>query len=176
MTIHPVLLIYISRYIIACTGSLCQSDIGKYRHYCSLIKIIFCLFLQITWLFICLQACYFQIPLPVEFMPSDTFFVDGQKGTCISSVADYPIKTLVFESNHFKLMLEVVAEICSCLRGKLILYNLLISDRGRKIFLFLQVNGIWFYFWLQTAFLYLVGITFLVVLFFLGAYDLHSSY
>ncbi|KAM5587459.1 GDP-L-galactose phosphorylase 1 [Rosa sericea] len=84
------------------------------------------------------QACYFQIPLPVEFMPSDTFFVDGQKGMRISSVADYPIKTLVFESNHFKLMLEVVAEICSTLRGKLILYNLLISDHGRKIFLFLQ--------------------------------------
>nr|XP_011460643.1 PREDICTED: GDP-L-galactose phosphorylase 1-like isoform X2 [Fragaria vesca subsp. vesca] len=88
------------------------------------------------------QACYFQIPLPVEFMPSDTFFVDGQKGTCISSVADYPIKTLMFESNHFKLMLEVVAEICSCLRGKLILYNLLISDRGRKIFLFLQLGNV----------------------------------
>lgn len=88
-----------------------------------------------------MQACYFQIPLPVEFMPSDTFFGDGQEEIRISSVADYPIKTLIFESNHFKLMLEVVAEICSCLRGKLILYNLLISDHGRKIFLFLRVNS-----------------------------------
>lgn len=86
------------------------------------------------------QACYFQIPLPVEFMPSDTFFGDGQEEIRISSVADYPIKTLIFESNHFKLMLEVVAEICSCLRGKQILYNLLISDHGRKIFLFLQLQ------------------------------------
>ncbi|XP_050370020.1 GDP-L-galactose phosphorylase 1-like [Argentina anserina] len=84
------------------------------------------------------QACYFQSPLPVEFMPSDTLFIDGQKKMCISSVVDYPIKTLVFESNHFEPMLEVVAEICSCLQGKLILYNLLVSDNGRKIFLFLQ--------------------------------------
>lgn len=98
-----------------------------------------------------MQACYFQIPLPVEFMPSDTFFGDGQEEIRISSVADYPIKTLIFESNHFKLMLEVVAEICSCLRGKQILYNLLISDHGRKIFLFLQVNS--FIFLVKTAFL-----------------------
>ncbi|PQM37363.1 GDP-L-galactose phosphorylase 1 [Prunus yedoensis var. nudiflora] len=86
------------------------------------------------------QACYLQIPLPVEFMPLDTFFGDGQEGMHISSVTDYPIKTLVFESNHLNMMMEVLAEICSCLQEKLIPYNLLISDHGKRIFLFFQLQ------------------------------------
>lgn len=86
------------------------------------------------------QACYLQIPLPVEFMPLDTFFGDGQEGMRISSVTDYPIKTLVFESNHMNMMMEVLAEICSCLQEKLIPYNLLISDHGKRIFLFFQLH------------------------------------
>lgn len=93
-----------------------------------------------------MQACYLQIPLPVEFMPLDTFFGDGQEGMRISSVTDYPIKTLVFESNHLNMMMEVLAEICSCLQEKLIPYNLLISDHGQRIFLFFQVNGYGFIF------------------------------
>ncbi|XP_009362225.2 GDP-L-galactose phosphorylase 2 [Pyrus x bretschneideri] len=87
------------------------------------------------------QACYLQIPLPVEFMRFDTIFGAGKEGMRISSVADYPIKTLVLESNHLKTMMEVLAEICSCLQEKLIPYNLLISDHGKRIFLFFQLQS-----------------------------------
>lgn len=97
-----------------------------------------------------MQACYLQIPLPVEFMHFDTIFGAGKEGMRISCVADYPIKTLVLESNHLKTMMEVLAEICSCLQEKLIPYNLLISDHGKRIFLFFQVNGIWFCFHSST--------------------------
>lgn len=87
------------------------------------------------------QACYFPSPLPVELTPVDTFFRDGRRGMCISAVTDYPIKTLLFESNQkSKIMVEVLVEICSCLQEKSIPYNLLISDSGKKIFLFLQLR------------------------------------
>ncbi|KAB2601550.1 GDP-L-galactose phosphorylase 2-like [Pyrus ussuriensis x Pyrus communis] len=86
------------------------------------------------------QACYLQIPLPVELMHFDTIFGAGKEGMRISCVADYPIKTLVLESNHFNTMMEVLAEICSCLQQKLIPYNLLISDHGKRIFLFFQLH------------------------------------
>ncbi|XP_050147958.1 GDP-L-galactose phosphorylase 1-like isoform X2 [Malus sylvestris] len=91
-------------------------------------------------LLIAINACYLQIPLPVEFMRFDTIFGAGKEGMSISSVADYPIKTLVLESNHFKTMMEVLAEICLCLQEKLIPYNLLISDHGKRIFLFFQLQ------------------------------------
>lgn len=88
-----------------------------------------------------MQACYFPSPLPVELAPVDTFFRDGRRGMCISCVTDYPIKTLLFESNQkVKIMVEVLVEICSCLQEKSIPYNLLISDCGKKMFLFLQVK------------------------------------
>lgn len=76
-------------------------------------------------------------------MPVDTLFGDGKEGTHISMVIDYPIKALLFErkSNcNFKIVLEVLAEICSFLQDKSIPYNLLITDCGKKIFLFLQVR------------------------------------
>lgn len=74
-------------------------------------------------------------------MPVDTFYGNAQSGMRISVVTDYPIKPLLFESNQkFEKMMEVLAKICSCLVEMRILYNLLISDRGKKIFLFLQVK------------------------------------
>ncbi|XP_057995843.1 GDP-L-galactose phosphorylase 1 isoform X2 [Hevea brasiliensis] len=88
------------------------------------------------------QACYFPDLLPVEHMPVDILFDAGQKGIHISTVIDYPIKTLLFASNcNFKIMVEVLAETCSCLLDKDIPYNLMISDCGKKVFLFLQRTG-----------------------------------
>lgn len=88
-----------------------------------------------------MQACYFPSPLPVELTPVDTLFHEGQRGMRISAVTDFPIKTLLFESNKkFKRMVEVLVEICCQLQEKSIPYNLLISDSGKKIFLFLQVR------------------------------------
>ncbi|XP_048228680.1 GDP-L-galactose phosphorylase 1 isoform X2 [Ricinus communis] len=92
-------------------------------------------------LLIIANACYFPELLAVEHMPVDTLFKNGHGGICISTVLDYPIKTIVFESNcNLKILVEVLAEICALLVDKGILYNLMISDRGKKIFLFLQVQ------------------------------------
>ncbi|KAJ0083067.1 hypothetical protein Patl1_11427 [Pistacia atlantica] len=53
------------------------------------------------------QGCYFPNHLPVELMHVDTFFSDGQKGIRISTVTDYPIKTLLFEHTcNIKIMVE----------------------------------------------------------------------
>ncbi|XP_062096653.1 GDP-L-galactose phosphorylase 1-like [Humulus lupulus] len=85
------------------------------------------------------QACYFPNPLAVELMPVDTIFGDLQSWMHISVVTDYSIKTLLLESNQkFKIMMEVLVNICYCLQELSILYSLLISDCGKKIFLFLQ--------------------------------------
>ena len=84
------------------------------------------------------QASYFPNPLAVELLPVDTIFQSWMR---ISVVTDYPIKTLLLESNqNFKIMMEVLVKICFCLQEMSISYNLLISDCGKKIFLFLQVK------------------------------------
>lgn len=89
------------------------------------------------------EACYFPSPLSVELTPVDTFYCDEWRGMRISAVTDYPIKTLLFEGNQkFKRMLEVLVEICYRLQEKSIPYNLLISDCGAKIFLFLQMQNL----------------------------------
>lgn len=88
-----------------------------------------------------LQALFFSSLLPVEAMTLDTFFSDSLRGIYVSTITGYPVKTLVFESNYnLKKMGEVIAKICSHLQEKCILYNLLIRDCGKKIFLFLQVK------------------------------------
>ncbi|KAL5577400.1 hypothetical protein UlMin_019099 [Ulmus minor] len=85
------------------------------------------------------QACYFPNPLAVELMPVDVIFGNMRGGLCVSVVKEYPIKTLIFKSTqNLKIMTEVLVETCSCLQEKCISYNLLISDCGKKIFLFLQ--------------------------------------
>ncbi|OVA03339.1 hypothetical protein BVC80_7231g2 [Macleaya cordata] len=88
------------------------------------------------------QACYFANPLPVELMPVVNVLGNWQeKGIHISEVADYPIKALTFEGNgNLKLLVEVVAEICSCLQNQDIRYCLLISSCGKKMFLFPQLH------------------------------------
>lgn len=87
------------------------------------------------------QACYFPDLLPVEFMSVDTIFSDPLGRIRISAIAEYPIRTLVLESTcSLKIMVDVFVDICACLLEKNIPYNLLISDCGKRIFLFLQVN------------------------------------
>ncbi|XP_021592434.1 GDP-L-galactose phosphorylase 1 isoform X2 [Manihot esculenta] len=90
---------------------------------------------------IVINACYFPDLLPVEHMPVDILFDAGQKGIQISTVIDYPIKTLLFESNcNIRMMVEIVSETTRYLLDKEIPYNLMISDCGKKVFLFLQAQ------------------------------------
>ncbi|EOY25553.1 Mannose-1-phosphate guanylyltransferase, putative isoform 4 [Theobroma cacao] len=85
------------------------------------------------------QACYFPDPLPVEFRPVDTVYSGGRRGIHICSVIDYPIKTLSFQTTHnLKIMAAAICEICSHLEEKNVQYNLMITDSGKKILLFLQ--------------------------------------
>ncbi|CAL1402871.1 unnamed protein product [Linum trigynum] len=86
------------------------------------------------------QACYFPDLLPVEFAPVELLYRDGDTGPIsISTVIDYPIKTLLLEACCYsRILVEVVAEICSFLQVNNVTYNLLIADCGRKVFLFLQ--------------------------------------
>ncbi|KAF8410674.1 hypothetical protein HHK36_003206 [Tetracentron sinense] len=86
------------------------------------------------------QACYFANPLPVELMQSVTVFADQKgRGIHICNVKDYPIKTVLFKGNG-KVLVEVVAEICSCLQDEKIPYSLLISNCGEKVYLFPQLH------------------------------------
>lgn len=88
-----------------------------------------------------MQACYFPDPLPVEFRPVDTVYSGGRRGIHICSVIDYPIKTLSFQTTHnLKIMAAAICEICSHLEEKNVQYNLMITDSGKKILLFLQVS------------------------------------
>ena len=70
-----------------------------------------------------------------------TLWDSGLGGIRISSLIDYPIKALLFEStSNIKISVEVLAETCFCLQEKNIPFSFLISDCGKRIFLFPQVN------------------------------------
>ncbi|XP_039054098.1 GDP-L-galactose phosphorylase 1-like isoform X1 [Hibiscus syriacus] len=85
------------------------------------------------------EACYLPHPLPVEFRPVSTFFGGGRRGIHICSIIDYPIKTLSFTTTHnLKILAAAISEICSHLEEKNVQYNLMISDSGKRVFLFLQ--------------------------------------
>lgn len=92
--------------------------------------------------FIIMQAFYVPDTLPVEFRPVDTFFSGGRRGLHMCSIVDYPIKTISFQTTcNLKIMAAAISEICSHLEERNVQYNLMISDSGKEIFLFLQVSG-----------------------------------
>ncbi|XP_043702660.1 GDP-L-galactose phosphorylase 1-like isoform X2 [Telopea speciosissima] len=88
------------------------------------------------------QACYFANPLPVELMPVVT--IHGRQkleGLHIYEVKDYPVKAFLFIGNgNLKMLIEVVAQICSWLQDQKVPYSLLISDCGTKMYLFPQAD------------------------------------
>ncbi|KAK1275489.1 GDP-L-galactose phosphorylase 1 [Acorus gramineus] len=67
-------------------------------------------------------------------------FQGSQKsGVKVSSLMNYPVRGLVFEGgNTLKDLSDVVAKSCICLQDNNIPFNVLISDSGRRIFLFPQ--------------------------------------
>ncbi|KMZ57554.1 hypothetical protein ZOSMA_85G01250 [Zostera marina] len=90
------------------------------------------------------EACHFANNLAVELMPTISVF-DGlnDEGIGIFEILNYPLKTMMFaceKKNDFGFFIEVVSEICSCLLHQDVGFNLLISDSGRKVFLFFQVG------------------------------------
>ncbi|KAK7841707.1 gdp-l-galactose phosphorylase 1 [Quercus suber] len=88
------------------------------------------------------QAYYLAVPLPVEKAPNRR--VGEEKGLCdegvvVSELWNYPTRGLVFEGgNTIRDLSDVVASSCICLQNKNIPFNVLISDCGKRIFLFPQ--------------------------------------
>ena len=61
-------------------------------------------------------------------------------GVVVSELWNYPTRGLVFEGgNTIRDLSDVVASSCICLQNKNIPFNVLISDCGKRIFLFPQV-------------------------------------
>ncbi|EPS59998.1 hypothetical protein M569_14805, partial [Genlisea aurea] len=84
------------------------------------------------------QAYYLAIPFPVERAPSKKIAATAT-GVKISHVSNYPVRSLVFEGGDaLEDLSNVVSDSCICLQEHNIPYNVLISDSGKRIFLFPQ--------------------------------------
>ncbi|KAM0939953.1 putative GDP-L-galactose/GDP-D-glucose: hexose 1-phosphate guanylyltransferase [Dioscorea sansibarensis] len=88
------------------------------------------------------QAYYLSVPLPVEKAPTQAIPISKgleKSGVKISHLLNYPVRALVYEGgNSLKDLADLVAISCICLQDNNIPFNVLISDSGRRIFLFPQ--------------------------------------
>lgn len=84
------------------------------------------------------QAYYLAVPFPIEKAPSKKI-TTTKSGVQISELQKYPVRGLVFEGgNTLEDLSNVVSDSCICLQETNIPYNVLISDSGKRIFLFPQ--------------------------------------
>ncbi|CAD5185028.1 unnamed protein product [Musa acuminata subsp. malaccensis] len=92
------------------------------------------------------QAYFLTMPFPVEKAPTQRIpVVKGlsQSKVKVSKLLNYPVRGLVYEGgNTLKDLSDVVANSCICLQENNIPFNVLISDSGRRIFLFPQIYAI----------------------------------
>lgn len=83
------------------------------------------------------------VPFPVEKTPTEKIpVIEGQSksGVKVSRLMNYPVRSLVFEGGkNLKDLAYMVAKSCIWLQVNNIPFNVLISDSGRKVFLFPQV-------------------------------------
>ncbi|XP_077250928.1 GDP-L-galactose phosphorylase VITAMIN C DEFECTIVE 5 (VTC5) [Tasmannia lanceolata] len=88
------------------------------------------------------QAYYLAVPFPIEKAPTRRIAtVKGHSGSGvkISELLNYPVRGLVFEGgNTLEDLSNTVSDACIFLQENNIPYNVLISDSGRRIFLFPQ--------------------------------------
>ncbi|KAI4988687.1 hypothetical protein ZWY2020_035927 [Hordeum vulgare] len=88
------------------------------------------------------QAYYLTVPFPVEKAATQRISLPegGMKsGVKVSKLMNYPVRGLVFEEgNTLNDLANVVSSACIWLQDNNVPYNVLISDSGRKIFLFPQ--------------------------------------
>ncbi|KAJ1685900.1 hypothetical protein LUZ63_017290 [Rhynchospora breviuscula] len=90
------------------------------------------------------QAYYLNIQLPVEKAQIEMITQRGlrsesEKSVKVSRLMNYPVRGLVFsEGNTVGDLADVVSKACICLQQNNIPFNVLISDRGRQIYLFPQ--------------------------------------
>ncbi|THU49327.1 hypothetical protein C4D60_Mb06t08410 [Musa balbisiana] len=88
------------------------------------------------------QAYFLSMPFPVEKASTQRIPIVGglsHNGVKVSRLLNYPVRGLVYEGgNTLKDLSDVVANSCICLQENNIPFNVLISDSGRRIFLFPQ--------------------------------------
>ena len=88
------------------------------------------------------QAYYLTVPFPVEKAATQRIpLAEGgiKSGVKVSKLMNYPVRGLVFEEgNTLNDLANVVSSACIWLQDNNVPYNVLISDSGRKIFLFPQ--------------------------------------
>ncbi|GMP65264.1 hypothetical protein CsSME_00026138 [Camellia sinensis var. sinensis] len=88
------------------------------------------------------QAYYLAVPFPIEKAPTVNI-TDLNGGVKTSELLNYPIRGLVFEGgNTLEDLSNAVSNSCICLQDNNIPYNVLISDSGKRIFLFPQVRAL----------------------------------
>ncbi|TVU51279.1 hypothetical protein EJB05_02693 [Eragrostis curvula] len=88
------------------------------------------------------QAYYLSVPFPVEKAATQKIPLaeDNMKsGVNVSKLINYPVRGLVFEGgNTLNDLANVVSSACVWLQDNNVPYNVLVSDCGRRIFLFPQ--------------------------------------
>ncbi|KAK4767805.1 hypothetical protein SAY87_002946 [Trapa incisa] len=85
------------------------------------------------------QAYYLAVPFPVEKAPTKKITILENYGVKVSELRNYPVRGLVFEGgNTLQDLSNAVSDTCICLQGNNIPYNVLVSDCGRRVFLFPQ--------------------------------------
>lgn len=95
-------------------------------------------------LFIQFQAYYLSVAFPVEKSPTKPISISKSSnksiGVTVSQLFGYPVRGLVFEGgNTLRDISDMVSAACICLQETNIPFNVLISDSGRRIFIFPQV-------------------------------------
>lgn len=85
------------------------------------------------------QAYYLAVPFPIEKAPTKKITILDSV-VKISELVNYPVKGLVFEGGKttFEHLSNTVSDACICLQDNNIPFNVLISDCGKRIFLFPQ--------------------------------------
>ncbi|XP_074584135.1 GDP-L-galactose phosphorylase 1-like [Curcuma longa] len=88
------------------------------------------------------QAYVLSTPFPVEKAPTQKIPIENGLSQCrvkFSKLLDYPVRGLVYEGGStLKELSDIVARSCIWLQENNIPFNVLISDSGRRIFLFPQ--------------------------------------
>lgn len=96
-----------------------------------------------------MQAYYLSVPFPVEKAATKKIPLaeDNMKsGVNVSKLINYPVRGLVFEGgNTLNDLANVVSRACIWLQDNNVPYNVLISDCGKRIFLFPQVKSLNYY-------------------------------
>ncbi|KAJ7960103.1 GDP-L-galactose phosphorylase 1-like [Quillaja saponaria] len=88
------------------------------------------------------EAYYLAAPFPVEKAPTQRAVLEmglEHRGVFVSQLLNYPVRGLVFEGgNRARDLSDAVANACVFLQNNNIPFNVLVSDSGKRIFLFPQ--------------------------------------